>query len=126
MYVRELGLRDAEYRRAWWALTRAYLGEYDAADLTASPVAPGRLLARVILASPEPRDLPRLRRLRDDGAGVLMISEDLDELLALADRLVVLYAGRVIGDLARSEATVTELGLLMTGHERATSSAGAS
>jgi len=63
MYVRELGLRDAEYRRAWWALTRAYLGEYDAADLTASPVAPGRLLARVILASPEPRDLPRLREL---------------------------------------------------------------
>jgi hypothetical protein len=63
MYVRELGLRDAEYRRAWWTLTRAYLGEYDAADFTASPVAPGRLIARVILASPEPRDLPRLREL---------------------------------------------------------------
>jgi general nucleoside transport system ATP-binding protein len=68
----------------------------------------------------------RLRRLRDDGAGVLLISEDLDELLALADRLVVLYAGRVIGDLPRSQATVTELGLLMTGHERASSSVGAS
>lgn len=61
MYVRELGLRDAEYRRAWWAHTRAYLGEYDAADWTADPTAPGRLLARVILASPEPRDLPRLK-----------------------------------------------------------------
>ncbi len=68
----------------------------------------------------------RLRRLRDDGAGVLLISEDLDELLALADRLVVLYAGRVIGDLPRGQATVTELGLLMTGHERASSSVGAS
>jgi simple sugar transport system ATP-binding protein len=61
----------------------------------------------------------QLRRLRDDGGGVLLISEDLDELLALADRLVVLYAGRVIGELPRSEATVAELGLLMTGHERA-------
>jgi ABC-type uncharacterized transport system ATPase subunit len=61
----------------------------------------------------------QLRRLRDDGAGVLLISEDLDELLALADRLVVLYAGRVIGELPRGEATVAELGLLMTGHERA-------
>ncbi|MEU6481387.1 glycosyltransferase family 2 protein [Streptomyces sp. NPDC047017] len=63
MYVRELGLRDAHYRRAWWAHTRAYLAEYDAADRTAEPAAPGPLLARVILACPEPRDLPRLREL---------------------------------------------------------------
>ncbi|GAA0932213.1 glycosyltransferase [Streptomyces thermoalcalitolerans] len=61
MYVRELSLRDAEYRRAWWTHTRAYLGEYDAADWEVDPAAPGRLLARVILASPEPRDLPRLK-----------------------------------------------------------------
>jgi simple sugar transport system ATP-binding protein len=60
----------------------------------------------------------QLRRLRDDGGGVLLISEDLDELLALADRLVVLYAGRVIGELPRREATVAAIGLLMTGHER--------
>jgi simple sugar transport system ATP-binding protein len=64
----------------------------------------------------------QLRRLRDEGAGVLVISEDLDELLALADRLVVLYAGRVIGELPRREATVAEVGLLMTGHERASAS----
>ncbi|MGV9995232.1 glycosyltransferase family 2 protein [Streptomyces sp. NPDC003374] len=63
MYARELGLRDAEYRRAWWAHTRAFLAEYDAADWAVNPAAPGRLLARVILASPEPRDLPRLREL---------------------------------------------------------------
>jgi simple sugar transport system ATP-binding protein len=66
----------------------------------------------------------QLRRLRDEGTGVLLISEDLDELLAVADRLVVLYAGRVIGELPRGEATVTELGLLMTGHERAPVGAG--
>lgn len=63
MYVRELGLRSAEYRHAWWTHTRTYLAGYDAADWTAEPTAPGRLLARVILASPEPRDLPRLKEL---------------------------------------------------------------
>ena len=41
----------------------------------------------------------QLRRLREAGGGVLLISEDLDELLALADRIVVLFAGRVIGEL---------------------------
>ncbi|MEU6666131.1 glycosyltransferase family 2 protein [Streptomyces sp. NPDC046727] len=63
MYARELGLRDAHYRRAWWACTREYLTRYDAADWELNPGAPGRLLARVVLASPEPRDLPRLREL---------------------------------------------------------------
>ena len=41
----------------------------------------------------------QLRSLRAAGGGVLLISEDLDELLALADRIVVLYAGRIIGEL---------------------------
>ncbi|MER8116106.1 glycosyltransferase family A protein [Streptomyces sp. NPDC094031] len=63
MYARELGLRDAEYRRAWWTHTRAYLGRYDAADWEQDPAAPGRLLGRLLLESPEPRDLPRLRDL---------------------------------------------------------------
>jgi general nucleoside transport system ATP-binding protein len=40
-----------------------------------------------------------LRRLRDAGAAVLLVSEELDELLALADRIVVLYRGRVAGVL---------------------------
>jgi simple sugar transport system ATP-binding protein len=59
----------------------------------------------------------QLRRVRDAGGGVLLISEDLDELLALADRIVVLFAGRIIGELPRAEATPRALGLLMTGHE---------
>ncbi|CAM5228593.1 hypothetical protein SCANM63S_06880 [Streptomyces canarius] len=63
MYARELGLREAPYRRAWWEHTRAYLARYDAAGRELDPDAPGRLLARVVLASPEPRDLPRLREL---------------------------------------------------------------
>ncbi|MFI8169263.1 glycosyltransferase family 2 protein [Streptomyces sp. NPDC085931] len=63
MYLRELGLRDAAYQRAWWELTRAHLARYDADDWARNPVAPGRLAGRVVLASPEPRDLPRLREL---------------------------------------------------------------
>ncbi|MGW0614320.1 glycosyltransferase family 2 protein [Streptomyces sp. NPDC002788] len=63
MYLRELGLRDAAYRRAWWEITRAHLAEYDADDWARDPAAPGRLAGRVVLASPEPRDLARLREL---------------------------------------------------------------
>ncbi|WP_405885698.1 glycosyltransferase [Streptomyces sp. NBC_01136] len=63
MYAKELELRDADYRRAWWELTRAYLSTFDASDFTVNPNAPGRLIARVVLASEEPRDLPRLKEL---------------------------------------------------------------
>ncbi|WP_425505691.1 glycosyltransferase family 2 protein [Streptomyces typhae] len=59
MYTRELTARGPEYQREWWALTRAYLAEFDAADLEAAP-APGRVIARVVLAAAEPRDLERL------------------------------------------------------------------
>ncbi|WAM00197.1 glycosyltransferase family A protein [Streptomyces sp. Je 1-369] len=61
MYTRELTARGTEYRREWWGLTRAYLATFDAADLDAAP-APGRVIARVILASDEPRDLRRLNQ----------------------------------------------------------------
>ncbi|MEV0226717.1 glycosyltransferase family 2 protein [Streptomyces sp. NPDC050704] len=60
MYARELDLRGAEYRRDWWALTRACLAAFDAADFALAP-APGRVIAQVVLASEEPRDLPRLK-----------------------------------------------------------------
>ncbi|MGW2492281.1 glycosyltransferase family 2 protein [Streptomyces sp. NPDC001606] len=71
MYLRELGLRDADYRRAWWTHTREYLTRYDAADWETDPAAPGPLLARVVLESPEPRDLPRMRELAGRPARLL-------------------------------------------------------
>lgn len=52
---------------------------------------------------------------RDAGAAVLLISEDLDELLALADRLVVLFRGRIVGTGRPGELSVDDIGHLMTG-----------
>jgi general nucleoside transport system ATP-binding protein len=45
----------------------------------------------------------QLDRMRGEGTGILLVSEDLDELLSLSDRLAVLYDGRVVGWLERSE-----------------------
>lgn len=53
---------------------------------------------------------------RDAGIAVLLISEDLDELLALSDRVLVLYEGEVVGAMPAEEATTERLGLLMAGH----------
>ncbi len=56
-----------------------------------------------------------LLRLRDENAGVLLISADLDELLAISDRLLVIFEGRLVGELLPETATREQLGLLMTG-----------
>ena len=53
---------------------------------------------------------------RDAGAAMVLVSEDLDELLTLSDRLLVMYRGRVAGEFAANGASVHEIGLLMTGH----------
>jgi general nucleoside transport system ATP-binding protein len=52
---------------------------------------------------------------RQRGAAVLLISEDLEEVLALADRIAVIYEGEIVGVLPASEATPERLGLLMCG-----------
>jgi len=54
---------------------------------------------------------------RDNGAGVLLISEDLEELFALSDWLVVLYAGKLVGNFRPEDTNVYEIGHLMTGSE---------
>jgi simple sugar transport system ATP-binding protein len=56
-----------------------------------------------------------LRKQRARGAATLLISEDLDELLALADRIAVLFDGRVMGILPARGADPEEIGLLMAG-----------
>ncbi len=57
----------------------------------------------------------RLVAQRAEGTATLLISEDLDEILALSDRIAVLFQGRVMGILERSQATAERLGLMMTG-----------
>ena len=56
-----------------------------------------------------------LRDAAADGVGVLLISEDLDEILTLADRIAVMYEGKIVGETARAGASVEEIGLLMAG-----------
>jgi ABC-type uncharacterized transport system ATPase subunit len=56
-----------------------------------------------------------LRAAAAGGVAVLMISEDLDEILALADRVLVMYEGAIVGERAGEGADVDELGMLMAG-----------
>ncbi|MFZ5675501.1 MAG: ABC transporter ATP-binding protein [Pseudomonadota bacterium] len=58
----------------------------------------------------------RLIQARKEGASVLLISDDLDEILALADRVAVIYRGRISEPLPRQQVTIQELGLMMAGH----------
>jgi simple sugar transport system ATP-binding protein len=51
----------------------------------------------------------------NQGMAVLLVSEDLDEILALADRVIVMYEGAIVGELDASTATVEEIGFLMAG-----------
>ena len=55
---------------------------------------------------------------REAGAAILLVSEDLDELLALSDRLVVMYEGRIVGEMRADEADPDRLGLLMAGRAK--------
>jgi simple sugar transport system ATP-binding protein len=53
---------------------------------------------------------------RNRGAAVLLVSEDLDELLELSDRIVVMFAGQLVYEAAAGAADLTEIGRHMAGH----------
>ena len=57
----------------------------------------------------------RLRAMRDSGSAVLVVSSELDEILALADRVIVMNAGRVSGELPIGQCSEAALGRLMGG-----------
>ena len=57
----------------------------------------------------------RLRSLKAEGTAILLVSVELDEILALADRILVMVDGRFTGELDRADATERALGLLMAG-----------
>lgn len=89
------------------------------------------LLARVLSRNPKALIVPQptrgldvgateyvrqqLLEQRKRGAAVLLISEDLDEILALSDRIAVIYEGEIVGIMPADEATPERLGLLMSG-----------
>jgi len=55
---------------------------------------------------------------RETGAAVLLISEELEELLSLSDRILVIYEGRIMGELSgefESQGLIEKIGLMMTG-----------
>jgi len=57
----------------------------------------------------------RLLQERKKGTAIILISEDLDEVLALSDRIAVIYEGRIMGVIRKEDATPEQLGLLMAG-----------
>ena len=57
----------------------------------------------------------RIVQKRDEGAAVLIVSTELEEVLALGDRIAVMFQGTIVDTLDRSEATLERLGLLMGG-----------
>jgi len=59
-----------------------------------------------------------LRKARDSGKAVLLVSADLKEVLSLADRIAVMYGGRLVAMLGRGEASEEVLGPFMTGAKR--------
>lgn len=59
------------------------------------------------------------------GVGILLLSEDLDEILSLSDRVAVIYEGRIVATVDRADADLEELGLLMGGDRSRSQSEGA-
>ncbi|WP_419863254.1 ABC transporter ATP-binding protein [Candidatus Poriferisodalis sp.] len=57
----------------------------------------------------------RIRERRDEGTAVLLVSAELDEVLALSDRVAVMYEGRIVATVDPRTATREEIGLLMAG-----------
>ena len=60
----------------------------------------------------------KLVALRDAGCAVLLVSAELEEVTALADRLLVVYHGQIVGEVDPKQTTNEEIGLLMTGGKR--------
>lgn len=79
---------------------------------------------RVLIASQPTRGLDigaarfvheKFLSLRAKGCGILVVSEDMEELMTLSDRIAVIYEGRIVGALTREQATIGQLGLMMSG-----------
>jgi len=71
-----------------------------------------------VLSPPEVRDLWKvLRRLRDDGGTVILITHKLDEVIAISETITVMRAGRTVGRLPTAQATARAIARMMVGRE---------
>ena len=61
---------------------------------------------------------------RDAGKAVLLVSLELDEVMSLSDRILVVYEGEIVGELDPKQTTIQELGLYMAGAKRNQKGAG--
>ncbi len=135
-YARFLGLLDQQtIERHAERIVEAYDVRPRAIDLAASVYSGGNaqklVVARELERSPSVLVLAQPTRgvdigaiefihrqivgARDAGLAVLLVSADLNEIMSLADRIVVMYEGRLMGELAQAEASAERLGLLMAG-----------
>jgi simple sugar transport system ATP-binding protein len=57
--------------------------------------------------------------MRDQGVAILLVSAELDEIRSVADRILVMFDGRIVGEKMPDETDAQELGLLMAGHVNA-------
>jgi ABC-type uncharacterized transport system ATPase subunit len=140
-YLPEFTRRGQLDRRAMLAHAAQLIAEYQikAAPTDRARTLSGGNLQKVILARSLHRDpalvvavdptrgldigatdyvRSRLLDQRTRGAAVLLISEDLDEILALADRIAVIYEGQIVGEAAANKANAEQLGLMMSGSTR--------
>ena len=60
----------------------------------------------------------QLIKQRDEGKAVLLVSLELDEVMDVPDRILVVYEGELVGEFKPDEVTMEELGLYMTGAKR--------
>ena len=61
----------------------------------------------------------RLIAMRDAGKAILLVSVELDEILSLSDRILVMFSGEIVGEVAQADATEQQLGLMMAGERSA-------
>ena len=59
----------------------------------------------------------QLVKARGDGKAILLVSADLDELLALSDRVGIIFKGRIVKEVGHEAAVKEEVGLYMTGEK---------
>ena len=62
----------------------------------------------------------KLLEQKNQGKAILLVSAELDEILALSDRIMVMFQGKIVGECPKNEATHSKLGLMMTNSHKKT------